>query len=169
MQLSLFALIALAIAAPVHSSVFARVEGQIPDIAPAKWLSIEESISYDNTSLTLAPRVGAEFVACFNSGTRADRAPIISVIDDWCGKVIGTTVTNGQTLSARYSFPAFTVFVSAKAINGCNFVIDGNCNRLLRLPVDKCDTSGENSKRGGVETDSCGQWTTDPGCCGTDV
>lgn len=36
MQLSLFALIALAIAAPVHSGVIARLEGEIPDIVPTK-------------------------------------------------------------------------------------------------------------------------------------
>ncbi|KAJ7150715.1 hypothetical protein C8R46DRAFT_1229650 [Mycena filopes] len=161
MQFPLLALITLAIAAPVHSSVVARVEGKIPDLVPEKWLSIEEGIAH-NTSLSLAPRVGAEVVSCYNSGFRADRAPLISVIDDWCGKVIGTTVTNGQTRSALYSFGTFTVSVSAKAINGCNFVIDGNCNRLLRLPVDRCNTGGENGKQGGFETDSCGQWTLDP-------
>ncbi|KAJ7171456.1 hypothetical protein C8R46DRAFT_1262961 [Mycena filopes] len=162
MQISILALIALAIAAPVHSSVIARVEGQIPDIVPAKWLSIEEGISYDNTSLSLVPRVGAEVVSCYNSGFPANRAPLISAIDDWCGKVIGTTVTNGQTLLAYYNFGTFVVSLSAKAINGCNFVIDGNCNRLLRLPVDKCNTGGENFKEGGFVTDSCGQWTLDP-------
>ncbi|KAJ7171468.1 hypothetical protein C8R46DRAFT_1262988 [Mycena filopes] len=167
MQFSLFAFIALAIAVPVQSSVVARVEGEITDAAPAKWLSYEDEISYTNdSSIALAPRVGTEVVTCYNTGTKADRAPIVSVIDDWCGRVIGTTVTNGKTISARYDYGTFTVLVSAAAING--FVIDGNCNRLLRLPVDKCNTGGVNGKQGGYETDLCGQWRTDPGSNGSD-
>ncbi|KAJ7171447.1 hypothetical protein C8R46DRAFT_1262949 [Mycena filopes] len=181
MQFPVFALIVLALGAPVHSGVVAHGEDEISDVIPAEWLNSEEEISHNNGSLSLAPRVGAEVVTCYNSGVMADRAPLISAIDDWCGKVIGTTVTNGQTISASYNFFGFTVFVSAEAINGyvqtsefspavdvkgaarsCNFVIDGNCNRLLRLPVDKCNTGGENGKQGGYETDSCGQWRTDP-------
>ncbi|KAJ7493762.1 hypothetical protein FB451DRAFT_1215319 [Mycena latifolia] len=169
MQLSISAFVAVAIAvgAPAYAAVVARVEGEVTD-TPAKWLSIEEGITYKN-STALVPRAGAEVVSCYGFGTKADRAPIVSVIDDWCGRVIGSTVTNGQTVWARYDYGTFTVYVSGEAINGCNFVIDGNCNRLLRLPVDGCNTGGVNGKQGGYETDVCGQWRTDPGCCGSDV
>ncbi|KAF7341907.1 hypothetical protein MSAN_02046400 [Mycena sanguinolenta] len=109
-------LVAIAVAVPIHASVVARVEGEITD-APAKWLNVETGISYRNNT-ALVPRVGAEVVTCYGFGTKADRAPIISVIDDWCGKVIGTTVTNGQTVWARYDYGTFTVLVSGEAING---------------------------------------------------
>ncbi|KAK7002400.1 hypothetical protein R3P38DRAFT_1733074 [Favolaschia claudopus] len=172
MKVSFSSVVALALvaAAPVLAAVVARVEGEITDAVPGKWLSIEQGITYHNsTSGPLVKRVGTEVVTCYGFGTKADRAPIVSVIDDWCGKVIGTHVNNGQTVWARYNYGSFTVYVSGEAINGCNFVIDGNCNRLLRLPVDGCNTSGVNGKQGGYETDLCGQWRTDPGCCGSDV
>ncbi|KAF8206892.1 hypothetical protein K438DRAFT_1963196 [Mycena galopus ATCC 62051] len=168
MKLSISGLIAIAIA-PAYASVVARVEGEITGSAD-KWLSIEQGITYENNTVTpLVSRAGTEVVSCYGFGTKADRAPLVSVIDDWCGKVIGTTVHNGQTVWARYNYGTFTVYVSGQAINGCSFVIDGNCNRLLRLPVDKCNTGGVNGKQGGYETDLCGQWRTDPGCCGSDV
>ncbi|KAJ7876013.1 hypothetical protein B0H13DRAFT_2055867 [Mycena leptocephala] len=162
--------IAIAIAAPAYAAVVARVEGEITGRAPSTWLNIEQGISYHNdTERSLIPRVGTEVVTCYGFGTKADRAPIVSVIDDWCGRVIGTRVNNGQTVWARYNYGSFTVLVSGAAINGCNFVIDGNCNRLLRLPVDRCNTGGVNGKQGGYETDLCGQWRTDPGSNGSDV
>ncbi|KAK7002382.1 glycoside hydrolase family 55 protein [Favolaschia claudopus] len=148
---------------------------------PRHWLSIEQGIIYHNsTTGPLVERAGTEAVTCYNKGTKArpihsdvacaeaDRAPIVSVIDDWCGRVIGTHLNDGQEVMARYNYGTFTVLVSAKAINGCNIIIDGNCDRLLRLPVDKCNTGGVNGKQGGFETDLCGQWNTDPGCCGSD-
>ncbi|KAJ7325793.1 hypothetical protein DFH08DRAFT_968439 [Mycena albidolilacea] len=70
---------------------------------------------------------------------------------------------------SRYNHGTFTVYVSAQAINGCNWVIDGNCNRLLRLPVDGCNTGGGNGKQDGYETDLCGQWCINPGSNGSDV
>ncbi|KAJ7452803.1 hypothetical protein FB451DRAFT_1409107 [Mycena latifolia] len=104
-----------------------------------------------------------EVITCYGFGTlegkrlyvgnirpddsQADRSPIVAVIDDWCGPVIGTTVTNGHTVWARYNYGTFTVLVTGQAINGYNFVIDGNCNRLLRLPVDGCNTGGVNGKQ----------------------
>ncbi|KAJ7929830.1 hypothetical protein B0H13DRAFT_2310222 [Mycena leptocephala] len=124
-------------------------------------------LAYIN-STDLIPRAGTEVVSCYNSGTKADRAPIVSVIEDWCGRVIGSTVVNGQLVWACYNCGTFTVYVSGQAINGCNFVIDGNCNRLLRLPVDGCNTGGVNRKQGGFETDICGQGRTDPGSSGSD-
>ncbi|KAF7359768.1 Glycoside hydrolase family 55 protein [Mycena venus] len=162
-------IVVLALAASAYASVVARVEGEVTVAASAKWLSIEEGISYKNGStVSLAPRAGTEVVHCYGTGTKADRAPIISVIDDWCGRVFGTTVNNGQTIWARYDYGTFTILVSAEAINGCSWVVDGNCNRLLRLPTDRCNTNGENGKQGGFETDLCGQWRMDPGCCGSD-
>ncbi|KAJ7790381.1 hypothetical protein B0H14DRAFT_2626047 [Mycena olivaceomarginata] len=170
MKFSLSGLVALAVAAPAFGAVVARVEGDLTsDIVPGKWLSIEQGIRYHNSS-DLVPRVGTEVVTCYGFGTKADRAPIISVIDDWCSKVIGTHVPNNQEVWARYNYGTFTVLVSGKAINNCGGItIDGNCNRLLRLPVDKCNTGGENGKQGGYETDLCGQWNTDPGSNGSDV
>ncbi|KAJ7693174.1 hypothetical protein B0H17DRAFT_1060349 [Mycena rosella] len=169
MKLSISALVAIAIAgaAPASAAFVGRVEGEVTN-TPATWLSIEQGITYKNNT-ALAPRAGTEVVSCYGFGTKADRGPIVSVIDDFCGKVIGSHVANGQTVWARYNYGSFTVYVSGEAINGCNFVIDGNCNRLLRLPVDGCNTGGVNGKQGGYETDVCGQWRTDPGCCGSDV
>ncbi|KAK7028613.1 hypothetical protein R3P38DRAFT_932871 [Favolaschia claudopus] len=168
MKLSFSGLIGLVFvaASPILGAVVARIEGQITDV-PDKWLSIEQAIIYHNsTTGPLVERAGTEAVTCYKTGTKADRAPIVSVIDD-C-RVIGTHLNNGQEVMARYNYGTFTVLVSAKAINGCSFTIDGNCNRLLRLPVDKCNTGGVNGKQGGFETDLCGQWNTDPGCCGSD-
>ncbi|KAJ6619422.1 hypothetical protein B0H10DRAFT_2026554 [Mycena sp. CBHHK59/15] len=148
MKLSISALVAIAMAASAYAAVVARVEGDVTD-APAKVYST-----------ALVPRLGP-VVTCYNTGTKADRSPIVSVIDDWCGYVtVWCTVTNGQTV--------WVVLVSGEAINGCSFVIDGNCNRLLREPVDQCNTGGVNGKQGGYETDLCGQWRTDPGSNGSD-
>ncbi|KAJ7691965.1 hypothetical protein B0H17DRAFT_1062270, partial [Mycena rosella] len=99
MKLSISALvsIAIAIAAPASAAFVSRVEGEIPDATSAMWLSIEQGITYKN-STALAARAGTEVVSCYGFGTKADRAPIVSVIDDFCGKVIGTNVQNGQTV-----------------------------------------------------------------------
>ncbi|KAJ7920183.1 hypothetical protein B0H13DRAFT_2425645 [Mycena leptocephala] len=169
-KFSISVLLAIAIAAPAYAAVVARIEGDITGRTPFTWLSYEEGITYKNeTARSVVARTGSEVVTCYGFGTAADRTPIISVIDDWCGRVIGTQVTNSQTVWARYDYGTFTVLVSGEAINGCNFVIDGNCNRLLREPVDQCNTGGENGKQGGYETDLCGQWRTDPGSNGSDV
>ncbi|KIJ46978.1 hypothetical protein M422DRAFT_249257 [Sphaerobolus stellatus SS14] len=101
--------------------------------------------SDNETSLT--KRLGAEVVSCYNFGTRADRAPSTSAIDDFCSHVNGRQVNNGQSVSMCYNYGAFTILVSGAAINGCNFMVDGNCNRLLRKPLDECNTSGENGKQ----------------------
>ncbi|KAJ6472894.1 hypothetical protein C8R47DRAFT_1076792 [Mycena vitilis] len=40
------------------------------------------------------------------------------------------------------------IYVSGEAINSCGgFTIDGNCNRLLREPVDQCNTGDVNGKQ----------------------
>ncbi|KAG6826856.1 hypothetical protein H0H92_014151 [Tricholoma furcatifolium] len=136
-----------------------------------KWISVETGVTEagNTTTLDVAKRAGTEVVTCYNTGTKADRAPIVSVIDDWCNNhAIGTHVSNGQTIWARYNYGTFTVLVSGSAINGGSFIVDGNCNRLLRLPVDQCNTGGVNGKQGGYETDLFGMWRTDPGSNGSD-
>ncbi|KAJ7458420.1 hypothetical protein FB451DRAFT_1182618 [Mycena latifolia] len=88
---------------------------------PGKWLSIEEGITYKN-STALVSRAGPGkrlYVGNIRpDDPQADRSPIVAVIDDWCGKVIGTTVTNGHTVWARYNYGTFTVLVTGQAING---------------------------------------------------
>ncbi|KAF7332492.1 putative LysM domain-containing protein [Mycena kentingensis (nom. inval.)] len=116
----------------------------------------------------LTMREGSESVSCYDDGTKADRARLTSAIDKFCTDYGGRTVNDGDTIQERYDYGDITIFVSGTAINGCNFVVDDNCNRLLRLPVDKCNTGGENDKQGGVVTDICGQWRTDPGANGDD-
>ncbi|KAF9523170.1 hypothetical protein CPB83DRAFT_863294 [Crepidotus variabilis] len=143
--------------------------GTLPQL-PAKWISVEtQLIKVDNLNTTLAKRSGTESVTCYNKGTAIDRGPAASVIDDFCNnRAIGQTLTSGHILESRYNYGAFTVLVSGAAINGCNFQVDGNCNRLLRLPLDGCNTGGVNGKQGGYETDLCGQWRFDPGSNGSD-
>ncbi|KAJ7710856.1 hypothetical protein B0H17DRAFT_1027778 [Mycena rosella] len=139
MKLSISALVAIAIAgaAPASAAFVGRVEGEVTNTPATVCLIDHMNRSYKN-STALAPRAG-EVVSCYGFGTKADRGPIVSVIDDFCGKVIDSHVANGQTVWTRYNYGSFTVYVSGEAINGCNFVIDGNCNRLLRLPVDGCN------------------------------
>ncbi|KAJ6506747.1 hypothetical protein C8R45DRAFT_922921 [Mycena sanguinolenta] len=121
---SISGLVAIAIAVPIHASVVARVEGEITD-APAKWLSVETGICEHpetgkkaNNVDSFAQRTETILLPWYPAPEQADRAPITSVIDDWCGKVIGTTVNNGQTVWARYDYGTFTVLVSGEAING---------------------------------------------------
>jgi len=132
--------------------------------APATWLSVEDvgTISTVNTKRAL------ERVTCYNAGTKVDRAPSIASIDDFCRSVIGRRVTPGETVACRYEWGGFTILVSGRAINGCSWVIDANCYRLLRKPLDECNTSGENGKQGGYVTDICGEWRYDPGSGGSD-
>ncbi|KAG6913789.1 hypothetical protein DXG01_004313 [Tephrocybe rancida] len=162
-----------------------------PAPAVAQWLHVESGINDAGNTTGIERRAGAEVVTCYNQGTKADRAPIISVIDDFCNnRAIGRDVANGQTIWSRYQYGTISILVSGAAINGyalwrtnsqpisdekntiphisCNFKVDNNCNRLLRLPVDKCNTGGENGKQGGYVTDLCGQWRTDPGSGGSD-
>ncbi|KAG7086819.1 hypothetical protein E1B28_002741 [Marasmius oreades] len=106
----------------------------------------------------LVDRAQPEIVSCYNVGTKSDRTPFVAAIDQWAAeiienpplanrKVIGTTLHDGQEVSTVFEFGAVDYWLSAKAINGCSFTIDSNCNRLLRLPVDQCNTSGENGKQ----------------------
>ncbi|KAJ7673832.1 hypothetical protein DFH06DRAFT_1292655 [Mycena polygramma] len=159
MKFSFAALLALAIVAPTYAAVVARVEGEVQD-APAKhtgmartWLPVPALVR-SHPYPFIASNIQPEVVTCYNTGTKADRALIVSVIDDWCGRVIGTYVPNGQTVwsvclrETSYDYGTFTVYVSGEAINNCGgFTIDGNCNRLLREPVDQCNTGGVNGKQ----------------------
>ncbi|KAF8797753.1 hypothetical protein BYT27DRAFT_7237187 [Phlegmacium glaucopus] len=122
-------------------------------------------------TLSTTPSVRAEkVITCYNIGTSVDPAPSTTVIDDWCNNhAIGHFVAPGATIWARYDYGTFTILVSGKALTNCGgFTVDGNCNRLLRLPLDGCNTRGVNGKQGGFETDLCGQWRYDPGSNGSD-
>ncbi|KAH9477242.1 hypothetical protein JR316_0011168 [Psilocybe cubensis] len=167
-----FPLAVIVAVASVFSSAYATAVQRAPAVAD-KWISVETGITMPGESIpgntTLEKRYGTEVLTCYNMGTKVDRAPSTSVIDDWCNnRAIGQVVNNGQTIWARYNYGTFTILVSGEAINGCSFKVDGNCNRLLRLPLDGCNTSGENGKQGGYETDLCGQWRYDPGSNGSD-
>ncbi|KAF8596125.1 hypothetical protein BDV93DRAFT_611084 [Ceratobasidium sp. AG-I] len=114
----------------------------------------------------LAARTGQENVGCYNIGTKSDRAPIVNAVNNFCNAVTGQTFSNGRAVEYVYAGNLdfdIAIFVKAQVINGCTFVVDGNCARLLMKAVDSCNTSGENGKQGGVLTDACGQWTVDPG------
>ncbi|RDB20652.1 hypothetical protein Hypma_012112 [Hypsizygus marmoreus] len=138
-------------------------------VPPSTWLSVEDVSSEFNANATsLNKRLGPEIVTCYNAGTKVDRAPSVASIDDFCGRIIGTYIPDGRTLAYRYDWGSFTILVSGQALNGCSFTVDGNCNRLLRLPLDGCNTGGENGKQGGYESDLCGSWTYDPGSNGSD-
>ncbi|RDB27121.1 hypothetical protein Hypma_004602 [Hypsizygus marmoreus] len=138
-------------------------------IPPATWTRIEDVSSEVNGNITaLEKRGGPEYVTCYNSGTKIDRAPSVTCIDNFCASVFGTRLAPGQTVALRYYWGSFTILLSAQAINGCSWSIDKNCNRLLRKPLDECNTRGENGKQGGYVTDLCGQWRYDPGSNGSD-
>ncbi|TDL15461.1 hypothetical protein BD410DRAFT_808885 [Rickenella mellea] len=128
--------------------------------------------SSDNTTLSSrqlpGPRPG-EFVSCFNSGSQIDRAFAVAAIDAWCDSIIGQFWPSGTAKNAMFTWlgSSMTMCVAGTTINGCSFTVDGNCNRLLRLPIDGCNTGGVNGKQGGFETDPCGQWTADPGSNGS--
>ncbi|RDB27144.1 hypothetical protein Hypma_004599 [Hypsizygus marmoreus] len=136
-------------------------------IPPATWTRIEDVSSEVNGNITALQ--GPEYVTCYNSGTRVDRAPSISSIDDFCRRNFGAGLAPGQTVALRYYWGSFTILLSAQAINGCSWSVDGDCHRLLRKPLDECNTSGENGKQGGYVTDVCGQWRYDPGSNGSDI
>ncbi|KAF7307902.1 Glycoside hydrolase family 55 protein [Mycena kentingensis (nom. inval.)] len=154
----------LTVAAIAQACAIARGEKVARD---TQWISSED-INYFTNETHIDKRVGVEQVQCYNTGTKADRASIVSYIDDFCFDLKGRTVNNGRVFTTRYNSGTFTVLISGAAINGCSFVVDNNCARLLRLPVDSCNTDGVNDKQGGVVTDSCGQWRVDPGSNGSD-
>ncbi|KAF9556910.1 hypothetical protein CPC08DRAFT_752238 [Agrocybe pediades] len=143
-----------------------------PAVVPGKWLSVETGMTLaDGNNVTLSRRTGTEVVTCYGFGTSITRDSAIPVIDDWCNNIaIGQFVPAGATLWARYDYGSFTIYLSALVLTSCQgFTIDANCNRLLRLPLDGCNTNTVTAKQGGYETDACGQWRFDPGSNGSDV
>ena len=90
---------------------------------------------------------------------------IINAITSFCNGLQGARFENGRVYTQRFDFPypnLVHIDMKAEVINGCSFTVDANCYRLLRLPTDSCNTSGENGKQGGYVTDPCGRWTMDP-------
>ncbi|RDB20718.1 hypothetical protein Hypma_012092 [Hypsizygus marmoreus] len=152
------------------STLVLNVQGSAVSPSPLpSFVSVENvSREFNGNATSVNKRAGTEIVTCYNAGTRVDRGPSTSSIDDFCNRFKGQTLSNGQNVANRYDWGTFTILVSAEAINGCSFTIDGNCNRLLRKPVDECNTRGENGKQGGFVRDLCGQWRYDPGSNGSD-
>ncbi|KAJ7854689.1 hypothetical protein B0H14DRAFT_2579705 [Mycena olivaceomarginata] len=200
MKLSISGLVALAIAAPALGAVVARIEGEFPEkyVHSAtvsnvmltfllQWLSIKQGITYHN-STDVVPRAGPEIVTCYGSVTKADRAAIISVIDDWCGRVIGTSVANNQEVwVGRSSLQAMSPPSSnitprpgtTTAPSRCASVVKPSTTAAASpstetvtdssvFPSTAATLAEVNGKQGGYETDLCGQWTTDPGSNGSD-
>ncbi|EAU82431.1 hypothetical protein CC1G_08182 [Coprinopsis cinerea okayama7 len=136
-------------------------------IASMNMTAFEESIAleYGESENTLEKR--AEVVTCYNVGTKIDRKYAIMAINDFCNVVMGKYYSNNQEFAIRYTFGnevPQSFLTSLKPINNCGgFTVDHNCGRLLRLPVDQCNTGGENGKQGGYMTDPCGTWRSDPG------
>ncbi|TDL14750.1 hypothetical protein BD410DRAFT_845757 [Rickenella mellea] len=114
-----------------------------------------------------APLPG-ETVTCYNVGSKIDRSFAVAAIDSWCASIIGQFWPSGTAKSMMFTWlgSPMTMYVAGSTINGCSFTVDDNCNRLLRLPIDGCNTGGVNGKQGGFETDQCGLWTADPGSNG---
>ncbi|KAF9531295.1 hypothetical protein CPB83DRAFT_919174 [Crepidotus variabilis] len=152
----------------LFTAINAVIAATIPKhLSPTPWITAEGGF-VESANSTLERRTGTEVTTCYNIGTAMDRAPAISTIDDFCTRAIGQTLKDGSSFEFRYDYGTVTALLSAQAINGCTFTIDGNCNRLLRVPLDGCNTNGENGKQGGYVTDICGQWRFDPGSNGND-
>ncbi|KAF7307904.1 Glycosyl hydrolases family 18-domain-containing protein [Mycena kentingensis (nom. inval.)] len=138
-----------------------------------EWLILGEGVavsSANDTQIAMEKRAGTEVTHCYNAGTAVRRDKIIPLVDEFCARNKDVSVSNGQTVWTRYGSAdgTFTVLISGSAINGCNFLIDNNCGRLLRMPLDNCNTNTVTAKQCGYETDSCGQWRVDPGSNGSD-
>ncbi|KAJ7579397.1 hypothetical protein C8J56DRAFT_964031 [Mycena floridula] len=81
--------------------------------------------STNSTTPDLVSR--GEAVSCYGSGVTASRAPLIDAIGQFCN-------ADSQPININ---------IELKSVNGCQFIADGNCGRLLRRPVDECNTNGE--------------------------
>ncbi|KAF7307900.1 hypothetical protein MKEN_01150700 [Mycena kentingensis (nom. inval.)] len=153
-------LVSLAVAALAQCSVILNNR----DDGNATWLSYEDMDTRAVNDNQFQRRYGSEQVTCYDQGTTADRAPLSSN-----SRHMGRQVNDGHKIQTRYDYGEFTVLVSGEAINGCNFVVDDNCSRLLQLPIEQCNTDADSDgKQGGYETDLCGQWRLDPGANGQD-
>ncbi|KAJ7580363.1 hypothetical protein C8J56DRAFT_961414 [Mycena floridula] len=103
--------------------------------------------STNSTTPDLVSR--GEAVSCYGSGLTSPRAPLIDAIGKFCNAVIGRDFgPNADSYTASYLIPPSTntpgrIDIELKSVNGCQFIADGNCGRLLRRPVDECNTNGE--------------------------
>ncbi|KAH8831142.1 hypothetical protein DL96DRAFT_809721 [Flagelloscypha sp. PMI_526] len=107
-----------------------------------------------------------EIISCYNAGTVHDRSALDHAIDEFCANHLGWHLDAGQEVGVRY-YTGITVYVSGKAINGCNWIIDSNCYRLLHNIAGTC-SSGTGRSQGGFSIDPCGEWRVDPGSNGSD-
>lgn len=112
---------------------------------------------------TLSAR-NLEYVSCYGFGASMDRSVLVSAIDAFCGAVIGKYFPPGHVEYREYIWSSYKIIIEAKAEGGCSFTVDNNCSRLLRMPVDMCNTNGVNGKQGGYvyEVPTCGWWRIDP-------
>ncbi|TDL19247.1 hypothetical protein BD410DRAFT_805857 [Rickenella mellea] len=109
---------------------------------------------------------------CYNTGSTIGRDFAYAAIDAFCKSVMGKTTTPGVPMTGTYTWSggSETMFISAAPINGCTFKVDDNCNKLLQDPIMNCNVDGPtNTTQGGYWTDSCGQWTADPGSDGSRI
>ncbi|KAJ7579421.1 hypothetical protein C8J56DRAFT_964160 [Mycena floridula] len=106
--------------------------------------------STNSTTPDLVSR--GEAVSCYGSGVTVFRAPLIDAIGKFCNAVIGRhfgpnadSYTDSYPIDFSHSvgFQPININIELKSVNGCQFIADGNCGRLLRRPVDECNTNGE--------------------------
>ncbi|KAF9052040.1 hypothetical protein BJ165DRAFT_1524913 [Panaeolus papilionaceus] len=176
---SSFLLSAVAIAAAMPGVIRPNLERELT-------ISKDLTITPSNGTNIVARQNPGEVVSCYNVGTVADRATLLAFIDAFCGRIMGTTLERA-TITARflsktliplrslidaifqqltYNYGSFTVKLWGQAIN--EWTVDSNCNRLLRYPLDNCNTGTTVAKQGGYVTDRCGIWGIDPGSNGSD-
>ncbi|KAL0633193.1 hypothetical protein Q9L58_007935 [Maublancomyces gigas] len=105
-----------------------------------------------------------EYVSCYGFGAGMDRSILISAIDTFCAAVKGQFFGPGHVEHREYIWSSYYIIIEAKAEGSCSFTVNDHCNRLLRMPVDLCNTNGENGKQGGYvyEVPTCGWWRVDP-------
>lgn len=122
-----------------------------------------------------SPNRDTESVDCYNSGALVGRGDSIKAVNDFCSRFAGVVLDDSRsdgerTLEKTYggvcagALGCFDeVDVSVTVINGCRFKMDENeCGRILRRPVDECDTSSTRFKQGGTVNGNCALWVFDP-------
>ena len=120
-----------------------------------------------------SPNPATESLRCFNQGETTYRADAIDTINYFCNMYKGVIMdATNPVLTAQGGSQCVTTdacfvtnWISVNVINGCRFTMDGpdgECGRILREPIDKCNTEGVLYKQGGVVTSNCAQWDFDP-------
>ncbi|KAJ7863937.1 hypothetical protein B0H14DRAFT_2574593 [Mycena olivaceomarginata] len=164
-----------ALAAPALGAILARVEGDVTDV-PAKWLSIEQGITYEN-STDIVPRAGT-------GGPRTDRVGHRRLV--WQGhrhhgeqranrlgwsKLLPGPLPLIDSLGAVQLRDLHRVrqwcshqWSQAATLSSMEIATDSSA-----FPSMDAIPAEVNGKQGGYETDLCGQWRTDPGSNGSDV